>query len=286
MLAVALVEEAVTLREAGIDAPVLLLTEAPPDGIGEFCAIGGTPTVYSEPGIALAAGAATRLGRPVAVHLKVDTGMHRVGADAAEVPALAGQRRRVGLAHPGRTLDALRGRRRPRRRLHRDADRPVRCRRRRGAGGRGEPGDAARRQLRRRDRAPAQPVRPRPLRHRLLRVRSLGAGRAGARRARSGRAEALRPALSLKARVHYVRRLSAGERTSYGRNYQLERDSLRRGRADRLCRRRATRRSGPAGGEVLVKGPPPAHRRHGDDGPAPRRLRCRGRRACRVTRSS
>ena len=59
MLAVALVEEAITLREAGIDAPVLLLTEAPPDALGELCAIGALPTVYSEAGIAVAAGEAT-----------------------------------------------------------------------------------------------------------------------------------------------------------------------------------------------------------------------------------
>ncbi|MGD0219898.1 MAG: alanine racemase, partial [Acidimicrobiales bacterium] len=54
MLAVALVEEAITLREAGIEAPVLLLTEAPPDGIGALLAADATPTVYSAAGIALA----------------------------------------------------------------------------------------------------------------------------------------------------------------------------------------------------------------------------------------
>ena len=87
-LAVALVEEGVELREAGIDAPVLVLSEPPPDGWDEVVAQRLRPAVYTHQGIAglsAAAGDGVTLG----VHLKVDTGMHRVGAPPAEVVALA-----------------------------------------------------------------------------------------------------------------------------------------------------------------------------------------------------
>jgi alanine racemase len=65
--------------------------------------------------------------------------------------------------------------------------------------------------------------------------------------------EGLRPALSLKARVHSVRRLAAGERTSYGRTYALAQDALVAdvplGYADGV-----QRRLGACGGEVLIAG--------------------------------
>ena len=89
-LAVALVDEGVALREAGIEAPILLLSEPPPGAMADAVAAGLVPTLYTAAGIdALArAAAAVAPGRQVAVHLKVDTGMHRVGADPADVPAL------------------------------------------------------------------------------------------------------------------------------------------------------------------------------------------------------
>jgi alanine racemase len=76
-LGVALVEEGVGLRAAGIDAPILVLSEFPPGS--ERSALGAwlTPTVYSDAGLERLAAAAT--GGTVAVHVKVDTGMHRVG---------------------------------------------------------------------------------------------------------------------------------------------------------------------------------------------------------------
>lgn len=76
-LAVALVEEGVRLREAGIDAPVLLLSEPPVGDAPEVVRWGLTPTVYSPRFLEAVAEAA----KDVEVHVKVDTGMHRVGAD-------------------------------------------------------------------------------------------------------------------------------------------------------------------------------------------------------------
>ncbi|MGH9080117.1 MAG: alanine racemase [Acidimicrobiales bacterium] len=89
-LAVALVEEGVTLREAGIEAPILLLSEPPEDAMAEAMARRLVPTVYSAEGIRALAKAAGDGGfPPLAVHLKIDTGMHRVGAEPADAVALA-----------------------------------------------------------------------------------------------------------------------------------------------------------------------------------------------------
>jgi len=94
-LGVAVVEEGVELREAGITAPVLVLSEPPPEAMAEAVSNGLVPTVYTKSGIAAAeqaakgAKAAKSAAGPVDVHLKVDSGMHRVGADPDETVALA-----------------------------------------------------------------------------------------------------------------------------------------------------------------------------------------------------
>lgn len=96
-LAVALVEEALELRSAGIDAPLLLLSEPPASAYAEVVAHRLRPTVYSAAAIAGLSAAAVDAGvdgagrqrQPVEVHLKVDTGMHRVGADPDDVVGLA-----------------------------------------------------------------------------------------------------------------------------------------------------------------------------------------------------
>jgi alanine racemase len=88
-LAVALVEEGVALREAGIEVPVLLLSEAPVEALATAVGHRLLPTVYSQGAIAALSKAVRDTGSaPVHVHVKVDTGMHRVGADRREVPSL------------------------------------------------------------------------------------------------------------------------------------------------------------------------------------------------------
>jgi alanine racemase len=87
-LAVALVEEGVALRRAGIDAPILLLAEPDPQAMASVVDHGLTPTLYTPAGVAAAAAAAAGARTPVDVHVKVDTGMHRVGADPDAVPTL------------------------------------------------------------------------------------------------------------------------------------------------------------------------------------------------------
>jgi len=89
-LGVALVEEGAELRAGGIDAPVLVLSEPPPPAAPAVVALGLTPVAYTRPGIdALAKAVADSGADPLPVHLKVDTGMHRVGCTAADACSLA-----------------------------------------------------------------------------------------------------------------------------------------------------------------------------------------------------
>jgi alanine racemase len=96
-LGVALVEEGIALRDAGIEAPILVLTEFPPGSEREALAAGLTPTVYS--GRAVRSLAETGTG--VGVHVKVDTGMHRAGIPPAEAPALVEEASASGLSIEG-----------------------------------------------------------------------------------------------------------------------------------------------------------------------------------------
>lgn len=77
MLAVAQVNEGMALRDAGISAPILILSEPDITEFDECVDFNLQPTLYTEP--AIAAAAREGAGRLV-THLKVDTGMRRVGA--------------------------------------------------------------------------------------------------------------------------------------------------------------------------------------------------------------
>jgi len=88
-LAVALVDEGVELREHGVTAPVLLLSECGADAAATALAYSLTPTLYTHDAIEAFAAAARGVGHPVAVHVKVDTGMHRVGAAPEDLPGIA-----------------------------------------------------------------------------------------------------------------------------------------------------------------------------------------------------
>lgn len=78
-LAVALVEEAQVLRDAGITAPILLLSE-PPSGAAEaILDLRITPFVYTSAFVQALQKAALARDVTVDVHVKIDTGMGRVG---------------------------------------------------------------------------------------------------------------------------------------------------------------------------------------------------------------
>lgn len=89
-LAVALVEEGIELREAGIDGPILVLSEPRPLEMVEVVEYRLTPSVYSGAGLAAVAAAAFSAGGdPLKVQIAVDTGMRRVGAEVADVDLFA-----------------------------------------------------------------------------------------------------------------------------------------------------------------------------------------------------
>ncbi|HEY7281418.1 MAG TPA: alanine racemase, partial [Actinomycetota bacterium] len=87
-LGVALLEEALELRRAGLDMPILILSEVPAGSEGEALRAGVTLALYSDGGLRRLAGAAGETGITPRVHVKADTGMHRVGRFPPEaVPA-------------------------------------------------------------------------------------------------------------------------------------------------------------------------------------------------------
>ncbi len=87
-LAVAALDEAVELRSAGIAAPILVLGGVAPQRAAEAAELRLAVVAWSA---ATLRELATALppGRKLAVHLKLDTGMHRYGAPEDELPELA-----------------------------------------------------------------------------------------------------------------------------------------------------------------------------------------------------
>lgn len=89
-LGVAQAAEARTLRSAGIDAPLLVLSELGHDEIDAALAMALELVVHRPATIDAIDARAAALGvPPVPVHLKVDTGMRRIGCEPAEAAALA-----------------------------------------------------------------------------------------------------------------------------------------------------------------------------------------------------
>jgi alanine racemase len=243
-LGVAFVEEGMELRAAGLDAPVLLLSEPPPAAAAVVVAEGLTPMVYTAEGIDALADAATAAGVTRPVHLKVDTGMHRVGCAPADAVDLAA---RV-LARDGVWLEGLA--------THLaaadDDDRAY-------TDAQLDAFDAVV------DAVSAAVGRP-PIVHAANSAAALAHPRARYDLVRVGitlygippspataGAVPLCPALALRARVSYVKDLPAGARVSYGLRYTLARPAriatVPVGYADGVPRGLGTH-----GGEVLVGG--------------------------------
>lgn len=89
-LGVAQVGEARRLRAAGIDAPILLLSEPRPDEIDHALALGLRLTVCRAATVTAVAERARTVGAAgVALHLKIDTGMRRIGCEPGEAVDLA-----------------------------------------------------------------------------------------------------------------------------------------------------------------------------------------------------
>lgn len=83
--AVATVDEGIELRESGVSTPILLLVEISPLALADALAHTLTLTIGSIEGAHAAAAAASKLGGRHRVHVKVDTGMGRMGVASAAV---------------------------------------------------------------------------------------------------------------------------------------------------------------------------------------------------------
>ena len=248
-LAVALVEEGLELRAAGIDAPILLLSQPTPTAMPEVVGASLTPTVYTPSGLQALAEAVRGVAWTGAfsVHVKVDTGMHRVGAGPGDAVALAvAVDRDPDLRLEGFWTHLA---------VSDEIDNPY------TAEQVARFGDVlaalARAGVRpsiRHDANSAAAMWLPGSRYDLVRcgiaLYGLAPGADGIDRPPVPR---LRPALALKARVSYVKRLPAGERLSYGLRYRLDQDSVVAtvplGYADGV-----TRALSATGGEVLIGG--------------------------------
>ena len=244
-LCVALVQEGVQLREAGVSAPVLVFGEQPPAELDAAVRHDLVSTVYSLGQVAELDGVARAAGMVHRVHLKIDSGMHRVGCDPTDAAAIA----EAVVAAPGLRLEGVYSHLAV-------ADEPA------------HPFTAQ--QVAVFDRVLAElaaaGVRPEvvhlansagALAHPLARRSLVRAGIAlygiSPGPGVDPLAVALRPALSLHARVSMVRRVRAGEGISYGLRHTFATDTtvavLPIGYADGVPRRLFS-----AGGQVLVGG--------------------------------
>lgn len=87
-LGVCSVDEALTLRHSGIDAPVLAWLHAPGEDLAAGIAAGVDLGIYSINQLDAAGCAAVQTGRTARIHLKVDTGLTRGGASRSQWPGL------------------------------------------------------------------------------------------------------------------------------------------------------------------------------------------------------
>jgi alanine racemase len=248
-LCVALVQEAATLRGAGVDAPILVLSQQPPEQLAELVRLRLVPTAYTSEYVGLLSAAAVDVGVDVDVHLKLDTGMQRVGAVPDDAVALAhaidgAERLRLAGVF---THFAL-------------ADEPS--------------NPATSDQLRSLDRAleAIEAARgPVPVVHAANSAGALAVADARRSLVRAGIAiygispgpgvhaltTRLRPAMALKARVSHVKPVHAGSHVSYGWRHQFDRDTtvatVPLGYADGVPRRLGTLPD-RSGADVLVGG--------------------------------
>ena len=78
-LAVAVVDEGLNLRKNGITAPILLLGYTPELRLNDVINNGFIQTVYSYDTAKKLSDAASALGKKAVIHIKIDTGMGRIG---------------------------------------------------------------------------------------------------------------------------------------------------------------------------------------------------------------
>jgi alanine racemase len=213
-LGVALVEEGLELRESGVDARIVVLSELPEGSESAALAAEFTPTVYTRTAIERLAAAASAAGkRDVPVHLKVDTGMHRVGVHPPErAGEMAARLVAAGLqleglwTHLAKAEDEEVTRAQLARfsRAREDVER---------AAGLPEYVHAAN--------SAASVLRPEA----HLDLVRIGIAMYGLEPAPGAGPEELRPAMTVRSAVTLAKRVSAGEGVSYGLEYRLKEES-------------------------------------------------------------
>jgi alanine racemase len=240
---VSLVEEGVALRDAGVMAPVLVMGPSQHGGEDDMVMAGLTPVIASAEELAALAAVARRRGRTIDAHLKVDTGMGRLGVAEAEAPGIAAEAGRAGIAVIGLMTHFACA----------DTDDP------------GDPDSMTRAQLRRFgdvDRAVTAAGAPLRVRHaanssgallfpeaRLDLVRTgiaiYGHGRWPAAAEHRAERDQPRAAMRLVTEVAQLRTIAAGASVGYGATWRAERTSrvavLPLGYADGLPRRASGR---------------------------------------------
>ena len=250
-LAVATVDEGIELREAGVTAPILLLAEIPASSLPDALVSSLTLTVGSLAGARDVIDATRQATGTHPVHLKIDTGMHRMGVAPDDVKNV---------------LDVLASS------DHVDVE-GIYTHFSVADGSSGDDRGFTRDQIEAFDTVLASigPERRPRLVHLANSAGALGYERSRRDMVRVGLAMygylpsawlagaleehhvTLTPVLTLRAKVVAVRRVSAGARPSYGRRRALEKDSnivtVPLGYADGFARRLFE-----AGAEVLIKG--------------------------------
>ncbi|MDQ3914595.1 MAG: alanine racemase [Actinomycetota bacterium] len=249
-LGVARVAEAIHLREAGVETPIHVFTEPPPVAAPVMVSLGLTPAVYTSAFAAALSDSAQAAGATVPVHVKLDTGMHRVGlppehaVDAAvEIARLPGLEIEGTWSH----LAVADVPDHPFTRKQLDLFRELTERIERG----GVP-------LAFRHIANSAATMSLPESHFDLVRCGVACYGLWPGDAFAGTAD-LRPALSLKARVNLVKRVPAGDALSYGLRYTVPREAsvmtVPAGYADGYDRRLSGRASVLVGGRrYLVSG--------------------------------
>ena len=99
--AVSLVEEGVVLRDAGVTAPVLVMGPSQHGGEDDMVMAGLIPVIACPEDLVALAAVARRRDRKIDAHLKVDTGMGRLGVPEAQAAQLAVDAGRAGIAVVG-----------------------------------------------------------------------------------------------------------------------------------------------------------------------------------------
>lgn len=248
-LGVATVPEGQELRAAGITLPILKLSHAFDDEVDAALQARITLTVVDERTIAEAGAAASRLGVVAPVHLAIDTGMRRIGCEPAQAVSLA----RLVASHPALELQGVF--------THLPiSDVPEGC-------------DFTRQEQAnflatvaaiQDDRAGAE-LPPVPLVHGAASAAVLAHDLNGLTMVRPGimvyglypdprtpRTVELRPVMTLKSRVSFVKRIPQGDTVGYGRAWEAPEDTwiatVPVGYADGLSRATSNR------GRMLIRG--------------------------------